>query len=166
MTGARTRHCAARFATTLLALALALATGTVAAQSTPPAFTDSAALEAETSRVASQLRCVVCQGLSIEDSPSELARNMRAVVRDQLAEGRSEQEIRDYFVARYGEWVLLQPRASGFNLAVYILPLVLLLAGVGVIVVLARRWSSGGPGTTEAAEDPDLAAWDELVPRE
>lgn len=149
-----------------LLLAAVLALGSAPAHAQAPAFADSAALDRATREVASQLRCPVCQGLSIEDSPSELAQSMRAVVRDQLAEGRTTEEIKAYFVAGYGEWVLLQPKATGFNIAVYALPIALVLAGAGLVFVLARRWARPGePAGTVGSEDPDLAAWDDLVPR-
>lgn len=90
--------------------------------------------------VASQLRCVVCQGLSVEDSPSELAREMKQVVRDQIAAGRSDEEVKAYFVARYGEFVLLSPEPRGFNLVVYILPVAALLIGAGVVAAVIMRW--------------------------
>ena len=106
-----------------------------------PAGAGGADLERRTSEVASELRCPVCQGVSVEESPTELARQMRAVVRDQLAAGRSPEEVRAYFVGKYGEWVLLEPRASGFNLVVYILPWLALLAGAVVIVLAVRRWT-------------------------
>ena len=61
------------------------------------------ALEKRTSEVASALRCPVCQGLSIQDSPSELAQQMRSLVRDQLAAGKSPEEVRRYFISKYGE---------------------------------------------------------------
>lgn len=99
-------------------------------------------LEARTSALASELRCVVCQGLSIQDSPSELAQQMRSVVRDQLAAGRSEREVRAYFISKYGEWILLSPRPYGFNLLVYALPAVALLAGLGFVTVKVRRWTA------------------------
>lgn len=101
-------------------------------------------LEARTSALSSHLRCVVCQGLSIEDSPSELARQMRDIVKDQLRSGKSEEEVRAYFISKYGEWILLEPKARGFNLLVYILPALALLAGVGLIVRSVRRWTSSG----------------------
>jgi cytochrome c-type biogenesis protein CcmH len=127
------------------------------------------ALEAATRAVASELRCVVCQGLSIEDSPSELARSMRAVVRDQLAEGRTPDEVKAYFVSRYGEWVLLRPQARGFNLTVYLLPVAMLLGGALFLMVVIRRWARQ-PVTAEALdsalhEEPELAPWDEVAPR-
>jgi cytochrome c-type biogenesis protein CcmH len=126
---------------------------------------DSAALEVRVREVASELRCPVCQGLSIQDSPSELAQSMRAVVREQLAAGKTPEEVKAHFVAGYGEWVLLRPRATGFNLAVYILPMVALLAGAILLIVLARRWSEKTPAEEAPAEDPDLAAWEELIPK-
>ncbi|HEX6132546.1 MAG TPA: cytochrome c-type biogenesis protein [Longimicrobiales bacterium] len=103
-------------------------------------------LDRQVKHVASQLRCVVCQGLSIQDSPSTLAQEMRAVVREQLAAGRSEQEVKDYFAARYGEWVLLQPKASGFNLVVYLLPVAAILGGAAFVYVRARRWTRRDAG--------------------
>lgn len=93
------------------------------------------ALDATVSRIASQLRCPVCEALSIEDSPTELAREMKGVIRDQLAAGRTPGEVKAYFVDTYGEWVLLQPEASGFNLLVYVLPLLAILGGAGLVFV-------------------------------
>ncbi len=113
-------------------------------------------LERRTSEVAAGLRCPVCQGVSIEDSPTELARQMRATVRDQLAAGRSDDEVRQYFVDRYGEWVLLEPRASGFNMLVYVLPWLLVAAGIGVIVLMVRRWTR--PLPAEAAAQASVPA--------
>lgn len=90
--------------------------------------------------VSSQLRCPVCQGESIQESPAELAKEMRQVVREQLAAGRSSDEVKAYFVSKYGEWILLKPEAHGANLAVYLLPLALLVGGAVLIVVAVRRW--------------------------
>jgi len=106
------------------------------------------ALEARTSAVASQLRCPVCQGLSIQDSPSELAQQMRSLVRDQLAAGRSPDEVRAYFISKYGEWILLAPAPHGFNLLAYALPVLAIVCGGLVIVVAVRRWTAG---STEAS---------------
>ena len=98
-------------------------------------------LEARTTAVAAELRCPVCQGLSIQDSPSELSQEMRGMVRDQLRAGKTPSEIKAFFVSKYGEWILLTPNARGFNLLLYILPFALLLGGMAVIVVLVRRWT-------------------------
>lgn len=135
-----------RFLLVLLTLAWAVNPRIVGAQAT-----SGAALEEATRKVASELRCPVCQGTSIEDSPTDLARQMRAVVRDQLAQGRTPVEVRAYFVSRYGEWILLQPKPSGFNLLVYLLPILGLIAGGVVIVLSVRRWTREPPGPRAVA---------------
>ena len=115
-----------------------------ATSATGAALTDSA-LEAQTRLVASQLRCPVCQGLSLQDSPSELSQEMKDVVRQQLAAGKSPDEVKRYFIGKYGEWILMQPTARS-NWAVYVLPPLVLLLGGAVVVVAVRRWTAGAPG--------------------
>jgi cytochrome c-type biogenesis protein CcmH len=105
-----------------------------------PSATDSV-LEARTAQVASQLRCPVCQGLSIQDSPSELSQQMRAVVKDQLRAGKSPDEVKAYFISKYGEWILLEPKAKGFNILVYAMPVLLVVVGLGVIFTAVRKWT-------------------------
>lgn len=123
-------------------------------QSRPATPTDSApvvrdsVLEGRTSAVAAQLRCPVCQGLSIQDSPSELAQSMRSLVRDQLAAGKTPDEVKAYFVSKYGEWILLAPKARGFNLIAYALPVLVVVGGGAAIAVAVRRWTSGPPETS------------------
>lgn len=124
-----------------LMLVLVMAPAAALAQAEPQ---DEVELEKLTSAVASQLRCPVCQGLSVEDSPTELARDMRAVVREQLASGKSPEEVKAYFVSKYGEWILLEPKPRGLNLAIYLLPVAALVAGAGLIVRSVRRWT-GAP---------------------
>ena len=101
------------------------------------------ALEARVKQVASQLRCPVCQGLSLQDSPSELSQEMKNLVREQLRAGKTPDEVRRYFIQRYGEWILLEPQAHGFNWVVYALPVLLLIAGGGALTFALRRWTSG-----------------------
>jgi len=103
------------------------------------------ALDARTSAVAEELRCPVCQGVSIQESPSELAGQMRAVVKDQLRAGRSPDQVKAYFVSKYGEWILLEPKPKGFNLIVYALPAAVILGGLVVIVFAVRRWTRAEP---------------------
>lgn len=112
-------------------------------------------LERDTRALASELRCVVCQGLSLQDSPSPLAQEMRAVIAEQLAAGKSKEEVRAYFVDKYGEWVLLQPTASGFNLIVWLMPVLLLLAGAAFVYRTARKWTQAPPGSAVPAPTPD-----------
>ena len=99
-------------------------------------------LEEQTRAVASELRCVVCQNLSVADSPSDMAQQMRAIVREQLKAGKTPDQIKDFFVSKYGEWVLLAPRASGLSLVLWILPFVILLLGLAAALWFVRRWSS------------------------
>lgn len=111
------------------------------------------ALEARATALADELRCPVCQGLSIHDSPSPLAQDMKDLIRRQVAAGASDEEVRQYFVSKYGEWVLLEPKAQGFNLLVYLLPALALLGGGGLIAVAVRRWT-----VPEGEEEEEVAA--------
>ena len=97
-------------------------------------------LDRDVRSVAAELRCPVCQGLSLADSPSELSQEMKDVIHAQLAEGKSPEEVKAYFVSKYGEWILMEPKAEGFNLAVYVLPVLALLGGGAFVFVTARRW--------------------------
>ena len=101
--------------------------------------------------VAAQLRCVVCQSLSVADSPSETARQMKVIIRERLAAGESPEQVTAYFVDKYGLWILLAPPRQGFNLLVWVVPFVGLAAGLVLVLVLARRWSR------RAASAPDIA---------
>jgi cytochrome c-type biogenesis protein CcmH len=138
-----------------MVLALALAMALQTAQAPAPQPYDSA-LEARTKEVASVLRCPVCQGLSIQDSPSELSLQMKAVVRQQLREGKSPQEVKAYFVSKYGEWILLEPKASGANLLVYLLPIALVLGGGVFIWVMVRKWSASGSAAEASQQEEEL----------
>jgi cytochrome c-type biogenesis protein CcmH len=122
-----------------LAVAILIFATPVLSQSAPIAR--DSALEARVRAVSSQLRCPVCQGLSLQDSPSELSAEMKDVVREQLAAGKSNDEVVQYFVGKYGEWILLQPKPSGFNLAVYALPVLMLAGGALVVTFAVRRWT-------------------------
>jgi len=95
--------------------------------------------------VAAQLRCVVCQSLSVADSPSETAHQMREIIRQRLADGQSPEQIKAYFVEKYGLWILLSPPRSGFPLLVWIVPFVALAIGLAVVGLLIRRWSHRPP---------------------
>lgn len=110
-------------------------------------------LEARTAAVASTLRCPVCQGESIQDSPSELAQQMRAVVRDRLRSGQSPEQVKAYFVSRYGEWILLEPKMSGLNIFLYAVPVVLVIGGLALIFVLVRRWTTPADPTVSGPSE-------------
>ena len=146
---------------------LLLAAGLVAALATPLGAQVPARHVDEQGvyEIASQLRCVVCQNLSVADSPSEMAGQMRAVVRERLAAGESPEQVRQYFVDRYGEWILLAPRRAGFNLLVWVVPLVAVVVGLAVAVRLLRRWTRAGARRRPPGAAVD-AAMSERIRRE
>ena len=113
-------------------------------------------LEEQARRIAAELRCPVCQNLSVADSPSEMAQQMRALIREQLKEGKSPQQIMDYFTSKYGEWILLSPTTEGFNLLVWILPFIALTGGILLVVLVARRWVQRKSGYRQGEVDPAL----------
>jgi cytochrome c-type biogenesis protein CcmH len=107
--------------------------------------------------IASELRCVVCQNLSVADSPSEMAAQMRALVRERLAAGENREQVIQYFVDRYGDWILLSPRRSGFTVLLWVLPVIALVAGLAVVGALLYRWTRRPPTTGDAgALDPAM----------
>lgn len=110
-----------------------------------------AELAAATHELASRIRCPVCQGHSIADSPSETARNMLALVRAMVAAGYVEDQVFVYFESRYGEFIRLLPRAEGINLLVWAIPLAALLLGLVVVVVFLRRKPAAGRTAGRAA---------------
>lgn len=112
--------------------------------------------------IAAELRCVVCQNLSVADSPSEMAAQMRGIVRERLAAGDSPAQVRQYFVERYGEWILLSPPRRGFSLLVWLAPLVAVLTGLGVAGLLLRRWT----GRRRPPPPPVSPAMSERIRRE
>ncbi len=91
-----------------------------------------------------ELRCPVCQGTSIVDSPAAFAAQMRIVVREQLADGASDQGVRDFFVERYGRWILLAPTTQGYDLALWLAPGLVVAGGAFVVLRRARRPRTSG----------------------
>src|SRR2546423_6148028 len=114
-------------------------------------------LDDQTRAIATELRCVVCQNLSVADSPSEMAQQMRAIVREQLQAGKSPDQIKDFFVSKYGEWVLLKPKTSGFSALLWILPYVVLIVGVITALWFVRRWVAKKKMTQQSAAQPPIS---------
>jgi len=107
--------------------------------------------------IAAQLRCVVCQSLSVADSPSETAHQMREIIRERLAGGETPAQVTAYFVEKYGLWILLSPPKAGFSILVWIVPFAGLLAGLVVVALVVRRWSRRPPPAVGEAPPTDEA---------
>ncbi|MDV2503753.1 MAG: cytochrome c-type biogenesis protein [bacterium] len=89
--------------------------------------------------VARELRCPICQNLSVAVSPTELATQMRALIAEKLAAGESPEAVKAYFTTKYGDWVLLRPKREGFTWLVWLLPVAGLLVGGVAVVFFTRR---------------------------
>lgn len=98
-----------------------------------------AALDAETERIGALVRCPVCQGLSVTDSPAPMAQKMKRQTRDLIAEGYTEEQILSYFERSYGEFVLLSPPMRGINWLVWLAPVILLAIGLLIVVWFFKR---------------------------
>jgi cytochrome c-type biogenesis protein CcmH len=100
-----------------------------------------AKLEEQVRAIAAELRCPVCQNLSVADSPSDLAREIRSVIRAQLEAGKSSEEVKAYFLSRYGDWILLAPRPRGLNVVVWVGPFAGAVVGLALVGLALRRWT-------------------------
>jgi cytochrome c-type biogenesis protein CcmH len=137
-----------------LVLAGCAAWAAIPPAATRPALAATIVDEQTVHEVASQLRCVVCQSLSVADSPSETANQMRGIIRERLAAGDSPEQVRAYFVTKYGDWILLSPPRSGFTLLVWVVPFVALAIGLVLVVVTVRRWSRAPQPAASSQIDP------------
>lgn len=142
----------------LAAVALMLAFIVPAVAYNPDEVLDDPVLEARARALSLEFRCLVCQNQSIDDSDAELARDLRLLVRERLVIGDSDQEVIDYVVSRYGEFVLLKPRFSPQTLLLWGAPVVLLVIGATVMVINGRGRSratsaSAGDGLSGAERD-------------
>lgn len=148
-----------RFAAAV-ALVLAMMTGALALN--PSEILSDPALEARARDISAGLRCLVCQNQSIEDSDADLAHDLRVIVRERLVAGDSDDQVRDYVVARYGEFVLLQPVFGMHTLLLWIAAPLLLIGGAAAVMVGVRRKRSAAPAGLTPEEQ---AALDELEDR-
>ncbi|TCM57861.1 cytochrome c-type biogenesis protein CcmH [Rhizobium sp. PP-F2F-G48] len=158
--GPLARRCAGIAATMLVALMLGLMTIGPALAVNPDEVLSDPALEARARALSGQLRCMVCQNQSIDDSNAELAKDLRLIVRERLARGDTDTAVIDYVVSRYGEFVLLKPRFEAKTLILWGTPVVLLLAG-GTAMLLAvrrRRERPPAPDPLSAEEEGRLRA--------
>ncbi|MDR6104628.1 cytochrome c-type biogenesis protein CcmH [Agrobacterium larrymoorei] len=111
------------------------------------------ALETRARNLTAQLRCMVCQNQSIDDSNAELARDLRLLVRDRLVKGDSDDAVINYVVSRYGEFVLLKPRFSARTLALWGAPVCLLLIGGAAVFIFSRRRAALSEGQKLTADE-------------
>lgn len=125
----------------------------LAARPSRPASTPTARVN----RIAAALRCPVCQGLSVADSPSDVAGDIRADIGRRVTAGETDAEIRRAYMDRYGEWILLRPRSRGIGVLLWALPAVAIVVAVSCLAFVLRRWRRQ-PVLHSTPEDEALVA--------
>ncbi|RWM13163.1 MAG: cytochrome c-type biogenesis protein CcmH [Mesorhizobium sp.] len=146
----------ARFSLVSLILLLTLLFAGAALAVKPDEVLADPALEARARTLSEELRCMVCQNQSIDESDADLARDLRVLVRQRLVAGDTDQQVIDYIVSRYGEFVLLKPRFSLRNALLWGTPVLLLLVGGIFIVLTARSRRSTATNALTAEEQAKL----------
>lgn len=122
------------------------------------------ALETRARELSRELRCMVCQNQSIDDSDAPLARDLRLLVRERLKSGDSDSEVLDFLTARYGQFVLLKPRFAWDTAVLWLAPLaVLLLGGLGLLSLLRRRGRTQTPGAEPPLTEAERARLSALL---
>ncbi|MDX8440434.1 cytochrome c-type biogenesis protein [Mesorhizobium australafricanum] len=149
----------ARFSLGSLVLLLVLVFAGAAEAVKPDEVLRDPALEARARTLSEGLRCMVCQNQSIDESDADLARDLRILVRQRLTAGDTDQQVMDYIVSRYGEFVLLKPRFSLRNALLWGTPVLLLLAG-GLFIIISAR--SRRPASTALSVE-EQAALDKML---
>lgn len=164
----------------ILLCCLALATGLASAAAQDTLGVDNLAVVGEpqgdpisgdelarrTEELTDRMRCPVCQGLSIADSGTMIALAMKEEVRQFLGAGYTEEQILLYFEASYGEFIRLEPKPTGFNLVVWIAPILALMIGFGLVVYRLRSGSRGRVTKAVERTETDLEAYRDRVRRE
>lgn len=142
----------------VLRFAALLAIAAPAAAVMPDEMLPDAAQESRARAISKDLRCVVCQNQSIDDSDAPLARDLRMLVREQITAGKSDAQVRDYVVARYGNFVLLKPPVEADTLLLWAGPFAVLLLGAAGLIVWQRRRPATTPDSAplSAAERAEL----------
>ena len=140
-----------------LLLCLLMITPTVSMAVGPDEILSDPVLESRARDISAGLRCLVCQNQSIDDSDADLARDLRVLVRERLVAGDSNEEVEQFLVDRYGEFVLLNPRLGGHTLLLWIAAPVLLLVGLIALLFARRKVAVSEPVVLTAEEEAALA---------
>ncbi len=138
-----------------LSVLLALMLPMTASAVQPDEVLDNPVLEQRARSISGNLRCLVCQNQSIDDSDAELARDLRLLVRERLVAGDTDTEVYDFVVARYGEFVLLNPVFGGHTVFLWVATPILLGSGLIVLAIWAvrrRKTVTGKPGLSSEEE--------------
>ena len=149
---------------TALALALPLLAGPAGAVQPDEMLADPK-LEARARELSAELRCLVCQNQSIDDSDAPLAKDLRVLVRERIKTGDDDTQVLDYLVARYGEFVLLRPRLNAQTMILWTLPFAVLILGAGGIFVALRRRAATTVAETPLSADEKARLDDILADR-
>lgn len=140
----------------LLAFALLLTAPALAVE--PDEMLDDPVLEQRARDLSAEIRCVVCQNESIDSSNAEIARELRVLVRERLLAGDTDQQVLDYLVARYGDFVLLRPPVKPSTYLLWFGPfLILLIGAVAVVVYFRRQPTAAAPPALSVEEEARLA---------
>lgn len=142
-----------RLSLSSLILLLALLFAGAAQAVKPDEVLQDPALEARARALSEGLRCMVCQNQSIDDSNADLAKDLRLLVRERITDGDTDEQVLNYIVSRYGEFVLLKPRFTVRTLLLWGAPVLLILAGGVSLVVFARKRAGKPTGSKLTAEE-------------
>lgn len=129
----------------------------------PDEVLQDAGLEARARSISQDLRCLVCRNESIDESDAQVARDLRLLVRERILEGDADDEVLAYIVDRYGEYVLLNPRADGANLVLWAAGPIMLLLGLGIGIAYVRRRSASEGRKVVALSDEEKRRLDEIL---
>jgi len=146
----------------LLSLFVLLSLSVASIAVNPDEVLDDPALEERARALSAEIRCLVCQNQSIDDSDAQLARDLRVLVREQLVAGQSDQQILDFLVERYGEFVLLKPRLNSGTLVLWAAPFAILLVAGGILFARSRK-SVNVLQTAENLSNEERAELDKII---
>ncbi len=146
----------------VLAMLVVLATLPAAFAVQPDEVLSDPALEARARELSAELRCLVCQNQSIDDSDAPLARDLRVLIRERLVQGETNSQVIDYLVSRYGEFVLLKPRLNARTILLWGGPFAILLIG-SLVIFLRRRRGSGLAVPEQALTADEQARLDDIL---